>query len=239
MMLFRSCLYYLLALHTLIVVALLAPLGLLLPRKARHSLITSWNRSCLFFMRLCCSIDHEIEGLEQLPSGPYVLMSNHQSAWETIYLQTAVNPLATILKRELLFVPFFGWGLAMLQPIAIKRSSPKEAMQQVKRQGLARLSKNIPVLIFPEGTRTKHGESARYARGGAQLALAAGVPIVPVAHNAGQYWPAKSTPTTAGTIRLRFGPPISPADHTAASLTDECKQWIETTLAEFDSQQTS
>ncbi len=228
----RAVLFYLLIIIALLPVSLiLTPLGVLFSFTTRYQMITSWNRCALWCLKLCCGISHSVHGAENIPEQPFVVMAKHQSAWETIYLQTLFTPLSTILKRELLLIPFFGWGLAMLKPIAIKRSSPKGSIRQVQTQGLARLKDGIAVLVFPEGTRTHFGQVGRYARGGAHLAIDANVPILPLAHNAGKYWPKKGFLKYPGNIRVEIGEPILCEGRTAAELTDLCQEWIESTIA--------
>ncbi|MFK7730767.1 MAG: D-glycero-beta-D-manno-heptose 1,7-bisphosphate 7-phosphatase [Pseudomonadales bacterium] len=228
----RAVLFYLLIVITLLPVSLiLTPLSVLFSFTNRYQMITSWNRSALWCLKVCCGISHSVHGADNIPKQPFVVMAKHQSAWETIYLQTLFTPLSTILKRELLLIPFFGWGLAMLKPIAIKRSSPKGAIRQVQTQGVARLKDGIAVLVFPEGTRTHFGQVGRYARGGAHLAIDADVPILPLAHNAGKYWPKKGFLKYPGVIQVEIGEPIHCEGRTAAELTDLCQEWIESTVA--------
>lgn len=228
----RAVLFYLLIVIALFPVSLiLTPLGVVFSFTTRYQMITSWNRCALWCLKLCCGISHTVRGADNIPEQPFVVMAKHQSAWETIYLQTLFTPLSTILKRELLLIPFFGWGLAMLKPIAIKRSSPKGAIRQVQTQGVARLKDGIAVLVFPEGTRTHFGQVGRYARGGAHLAIDADVPILPLAHNAGKYWPKKGFLKYPGVINVEIGEPILNNGRTAAELTDLCQEWIESTIA--------
>lgn len=228
----RAVLFYLLIVIALFPVSLiLTPLGVLFSFTTRYQMITSWNRCALWCLKLCCGIRHSVHGADNIPEQPFVVMAKHQSAWETIYLQTLFTPLSTILKRELLLIPFFGWGLAMLKPIAIKRSSPKGAIRQVQTQGVTRLKEGISVLVFPEGTRTHFGQVGRYARGGAHLAIDANVPILPLAHNAGKYWPKKGFLKHPGVIQVEIGEPILCEGRTAAELTDLCQEWIESTIA--------
>ncbi|MDG1293403.1 MAG: lysophospholipid acyltransferase family protein [Pseudomonadales bacterium] len=165
-------------------------------------------------------------GRENIPSTPCVIMCKHQSEWETFYLQTIFPHLCTILKKELLSIPFFGWALRQMEPIAIDRSSPKEALRKVQEIGLKRLKQNRSVLIFPEGTRVKPGERGRYARSGANLAVASESMILPIAHNAGVYWQNKQK-KQAGTITFVIGTPISTTNKSAKQLISEVENWIE------------
>lgn len=232
----RAFLFYVLMVLTLLPVAcIITPLSILTPFSTRYWLITSWNRCVLWLLKVCCGIEHQVVGMENIPQQPFVVLAKHQSTWETIYLQTLFRPLSTILKRELLLIPFFGWGLAMLRPVAIKRSSPKKAIRQLQRQGVARLKEGIAVLVFPEGTRTSYGKVGRYAKGGAHLAVDANVPILPLAHNGGKYWPKRGFLKYPGVITVVVGEPIPTDDESdAAELTEQCKQWIESTVDGLD-----
>ncbi len=198
-----------------------------LPYRYRSRYITLWNHFVVFIAKRFIGIKIELTGSENIPDRACVIMCKHQSEWETFYLQTQFWPLCTILKKELLRIPFFGWALRQMEPIAIDRSSPKEALKLVQSKGLKRLSQGRSVLIFPEGTRVKPGETKRYARSGANLALAGNCDILPIAHNAGVHWPSKSI-KTAGTIRFVIGNPIAVANKSAKDLTAEVERWIET-----------
>jgi 1-acyl-sn-glycerol-3-phosphate acyltransferase len=210
-----------------VVFAVIATLVRPLPLRLRFRIISGWARFSLACLRLFCGVRIRVEGLEHIPSGPAVIASKHQSALETLYLQRVFPPHAWVLKRELLWIPFFGWGLASLEPIAIERAAQRQALRQVFEQGLERLSRGIWVLIFPEGTRIPPGQSGRYAQSAAALAVRAGCPIVPVAHNAGLCWPRRGWLRHAGTVTFRIGPPIDPSGRSAAELTTELEHWIE------------
>jgi 1-acyl-sn-glycerol-3-phosphate acyltransferase len=227
----RAFLFYLLSAIILLPCAcIFCPLAMLTPFSIRYQIVTLWNRGVLAILKLTCGIDHHVEGLENLPEQALVVVAKHNCTWEAVYLQLLFTPSCTILKRELLWIPFFGWGLSMLKPVAIKRSNPKEAIKQLQTQGRQRLKDGISVLIFPEGTRVDYGSEGTYARGGASLAKKAGVQLVPLAHNAGKYWPNKGWLKTPGTIQVRIGPPLNTQDKTAAQLTEEARDWIESTI---------
>lgn len=198
-----------------------------LPFRYRAGYLVIWNRATLRWLTLCCGVRYQVRGLETLPSGPCVILSKHQSQWETFYLQVTLLPVVTVLKRELLNVPFFGWGLRMVAPIAIDRNNPKKALRDIQEQGVQRLQSGKRVIIFPEGTRTAPGATGTYARSGAELACRANVPIVPVAHNAGYCWPSRSFIKYPGTVQVVFGAPIDPAGRSSRELTAEVKAWIE------------
>jgi 1-acyl-sn-glycerol-3-phosphate acyltransferase len=205
-----------------------------LPFQARYTYLTCWNHSALFLLTLICGVKVQIHGREHLPGGPFVMLSKHQSPWETLILQVLHPPVITVLKKELLSVPFFGWGMALLEPICIDRSNPKQALRAVMDQGQAQLAKGRVVMMFPEGTRTPVGQVGTYARSGASLACKAGVPIVPIAHNAGRFWPSKKFIKYPGVIQLVIGAPIDTVDRDAKELTEQVKNWIEGEIARID-----
>lgn len=180
-----------------------------IPYPRRYGFVTGLNYWVLWWAKVTCGVRMEIEGQEFLQQGrPFVLVANHQSDWETFSIQTLVKPLCTILKKELLRIPIFGWGLALIKPIAIDRSQRSAALKQILKQGKDRLSKGIPVLIFPQGTRVPVGEFGRFNKGAAMLACSAGVPVLTFAHNGGEFWPSKSWLRYPGTIKVKVGPAI-------------------------------
>jgi 1-acyl-sn-glycerol-3-phosphate acyltransferase len=161
-----------------------------------------------------------------------IVLSKHQSTWETIALRALLPPEQTwVLKRELLFVPFFGWALAPLQPIAIKRKAGRRAMRQLLEEGTQWLRRGQWIVIFPEGTRVAPGQRKKYGQGGAMLARKAGCPVIPVAHNAGVFWPRRSVNKYSGTIELVFGQPIEPGDRSPSEINALAEEWIEGTVA--------
>jgi len=197
-----------------------------LPYRFRFSYISLWSRIIVASARIFIGVRVNVIGQENIPSVPCVIMCKHQSEWETFYLQTIFPYLCTILKKELLSIPFFGWALKQMEPIAIDRSSPKDALRKVQAIGLKRLEQGRPVLIFPEGTRVKPGERGRYARSGANLAIASESMILPIAHNAGVHWKNKKK-KKAGVITFVIGAPITTADKSAKQLINEVETWIE------------
>jgi 1-acyl-sn-glycerol-3-phosphate acyltransferase len=222
-----SILHGLAAALAAIVFAVVATLARPLPHRWRFLLVSGWARFSLACLGLCCGVRIVVEGREHVPAGPAVIACKHQSALETLVLQTVFPAHAWVLKRELLRIPFFGWGLAALEPIAIERSAPRQALRQVLKQGVDRLRRGIWVLVFPEGTRMPPGQSGRYAQSAAALALAAGCPIVPVAHDAGLCWPRRGWLRHAGTVTFRIGRPIETGGRSAATITTAIEAWIE------------
>ena len=207
-----------------------APLVLLtfpLPYAKRYAFAVLWCRMILFWLKLTCKLDHQVSGLENIPNQPVVVLSKHQSTWETLTLARLFSPQVWVLKRELLLVPFFGWGLAMLRPIAIDRGARRAAMRQIITLGTSRLKAGCNVVVFPEGTRVQVGKRKRYGLGGILLAQKSGHLIVPVAHNAGLFWPRRAFLKRPGTIRLVIGKPLDSSKYGADELKDMVEHWIE------------
>ena len=199
----------------------------------RYRIITLWNRFVVRMVRAILGIRYEIRGMENLPEHPVIVMAKHQSAWETIALPILLPPQSVVLKRELLRIPFFGWGLALTSPIAIDRKAGKEALRQIVAQGRHRMEQGFWVTIFPEGTRVRPGEVGRYGIGGAWLATHTGTPVLPVAHNAGEVWPRHSFIKHPGTITVSIGPVISSQGKKADALNEEVKAWIESEMKQL------
>lgn len=223
----RSALFSALLVLGVLVYAPLVLLLFFLPFPRRYRFITAFNRFHNVLLARVCGLRYRVEGLERLPLGPCVILAKHQSAWETLAFGAIFPPHTHVLKRELLFIPLFGWALALLRPIALDRGSPRRALEQLLVQGQARLHAGQCVLIFPEGTRTASGTGTRFKVGGAALAVRSRVPVVPVAHNAGSFWPRRSFVKRAGTIAVRVGPPIETAGRTPEAVNRAAESWIE------------
>ncbi|MDA1117979.1 MAG: lysophospholipid acyltransferase family protein [Proteobacteria bacterium] len=207
--------------------ALIALATFPLPRLARYRVISGWSRLVLQLSRALCGIRWQVEGREHLPARPAVILAKHQSAWETLAFQHIFPPHVMVLKRELLWIPFFGWGLALMSPIAINRARGRAALRDIARRGKERLAQGFWVIIFPEGTRVRPGERRDYQQGGAWLAAQCGVPVVPVAHNAGRLWPRNAFFKRPGTVTVRIGPPIETAGREVKQISAEVEAWIE------------
>ena len=229
----RSVLFYLGLAPVTMFFGVLGILILPLPRRWRYYVITRWSHFAILWLRVTCGLRWRVSGDEHIPDEPCVILCKHQSAWETITLQMIFPPQCQVLKRELLRVPFFGWGMASLNPIAIDRNAGAKALRHVLATGKQRIADGWWVLIFPEGTRIPAGKRGRYSAGGAALALQAQCPIVPVAHNAGVFWPRNSMRKESGIIEVVVGPPIATAGRSAADLTAEAEAWIEARCAEL------
>jgi 1-acyl-sn-glycerol-3-phosphate acyltransferase len=192
----------------------------ILPLRTRFTfIIGAWTRFSLWWLKVTCGVRYQIEGLENLPDKPGVVFARHESTWETLFLQTLLAPQATLIKRELLHIPFFGWAFSLLKPIAIDRKNPRGALKKLISDGQSRLNDEIWVVLFPEGTRMPTDRLGRFQAGGAALAIAAGAPITVIGHNAGQHWPAHEFLKKPGTIKVRIAPPIYPEGRDSKTLT--------------------
>ena len=227
MTLLRSALFALALLLVTPPYAIVALLTCPLPRRVRYRIISGWSRLVVLMARALCGIRWRVEGGERLPRTPAVILSKHQSAWETMAFQLIFPAQSYLLKRELLWIPFFGWGLALMSPIAIDRSRGLAALRQLVRRGKERLAQGFWVVVFPEGTRVAPGERRKYQVGGALLAEHSGAPVVPVAHNAGLLWRRNAFIKHPGTITVRIGPTIDSAGRDAATINALAEQWIE------------
>lgn len=206
----------------------------LAPFRKRHTLVKIWAHVTIGLTRWIAGVNWEIKGKENIPDTPCVIVSNHQSSWETFFLQTLFTPQTQVIKKSLLYIPFFGWAFRLIKPIAIDRDNPRRSLQQIVGQGRQALNDNVWVLIFPEGTRVSNGELGKFSRGGINLARKAERNILPVAHNAGSCWPNTSWIKRPGTITVHIGKEISVEGKTPAHLNIESRQWIEKALEEMN-----
>jgi 1-acyl-sn-glycerol-3-phosphate acyltransferase len=206
-----------------------------IPRVPMYRIAASWCRTNLLGARWICGIRWQAIGRENIPEGadraPHIVMSKHSSTWETLAQTMYFPPLAYVAKKELLSIPFFGWGFALASPITIDRKSGRTAMQQIAAQGRERFRQGFWIAVYPEGTRIRAGTRAKYKTGGARLAIDLGVPIIPIAHNAGWIWPKGVFGKRPGTVTISFGKPISPEGKNPQTLTAEIETWIENEVA--------
>jgi 1-acyl-sn-glycerol-3-phosphate acyltransferase len=209
------------------VFAVIALLTFPLPALMRYRIISIWTHWVMWAARVICGIRYRVIGGENIPAEPCIILSKHQSAWETLAFQQIFPPQVWVLKRELLRVPFFGWGLAMLSPIAIDRSLRRAALQQLVEQGVERLAAGFCIVIFPEGTRIAPGQRGKYRPGGARLAVQTGTTVIPVAHNAGSCWGRNAFLKRPGLITVSIGAPIRPDGIDAETLAKRVEDWIE------------
>lgn len=198
-----------------------------LPLRQRHLYCRGWVWTALWLIKHVLGIRYEVRGAERIPAGACVVMAKHQSAWETIALQQIFLGSVFVLKKELHWLPFFGWALALNPMIAINRAAQRDALKQVAKIGAARLRAGYRVIIYPEGTRIAPGLKGEYKRGGAFLAKQAGFPVVPVAHNAGELWPRNAFVKRPGVVTVSIGPVIDPAGLTTEQITRQAEEWIE------------
>lgn len=227
----RSLIYTIFSVTTLILYCTFMVFTRPFSLDTRFALASFYLRLNINVLKILCHIDYEVEGLENIPKDrPFIVFAKHQSTWETFFLPTILHNPVVILKRELLWLPFFGWAAAVMQPIAINRKDKSSAMQQVIKKGKQYLEEGRCILIFPEGTRTAAGRVGNYRLGGARLAQATGYPVIPVAHNSGYYWPRRKFIKHPGTIKVVIGPLIETQGLTAEEILDRAKTWIENTV---------
>ncbi len=198
-----------------------------LPYNTRYRLIVGWPRMIIWWLKITCKINYEVKGMENVPKTPCMVMSNHQSTWETMFLASTLPPLVWVVKRELLWVPFFGWGLAVVQPIALNRGAGRKAVEQLAGMAKNRLQLGRWLIIFPEGTRVPVGKKRPYKVGGAVVAASNEVPILPVAHNAGCFWPRKQFLKYPGTVEVEIGEPIGTKGKQPEDIIKEVQDWIQ------------
>ena len=229
MIVIRSTIFYLGYLSSGIIASLLACIiGPFLGLENRLKLFSQWPKFANWFLHLSCGIRVEVIGKENLPTEPCVIVSNHQGQWETYSMQYLFHPMCTLLKKELLYIPLWGWAMKMLNPIAINRSKPKEAILQTLEEGSKRLKNGMYVLFFPEGTRVKAGRVGKYARSSFELAKRNGVMVLPLCHNSGDCWPAHKFIKKPGKIKLIIGEPFYVEDSRQSA--SNVRKWVEKKL---------
>jgi len=228
----RSALFQL-GLGTLVIIfALTAPILFFCPLRWRYLVLSGWARSTLTWARWTVGLHIQVTGRENIPAGPAIVFCNHQSTWETLATQLIFPPQVWVLKRELLWLPIFGWCLALTNPIAIRRASSdrRRALRQVIEQGKQRLQAGMWVVIFPEGTRFPAGTVGPFNPGGAMLAKQSGASVVPMAHDAGRYWRGGSLLVYPGTVQVHIGEPIDPTSASAKEINHTAEAWIRATV---------
>jgi 1-acyl-sn-glycerol-3-phosphate acyltransferase len=225
----RSVLFFLGQVLSAVVLATLGILLFAFPYSLRYKVITSWSHFIIWWAKVSCGIRYDVQGLEHLPKHNAIVLCKHQSAWETLFLQTILGEQTWVLKKQLLRIPFFGWALSLIEPIAIDREK-SSSVKQLLEQGRRRLQQGRWVVIFPEGSRIEVGKIGRYSRSGAVLAKETGYSIVPIAHNAGVLWPKKAFVKKPGTIHVVIGPEIKAENLTIDEIHEKAKDWIEETM---------
>jgi 1-acyl-sn-glycerol-3-phosphate acyltransferase len=204
-----------------------AIVGTLVPYRLRFVLARGWGMVLLAVLKWTCRLDYRVEGRENLPDGNHVILVKHSSSWETFAQVVLFPPQAWVLKRELTWLPFIGWGVRLLRGIAVDRGAGHLAVKSVLEQGRQRLAEGLWIVIFPEGTRMPPGQTRKYGISGALLAVENDRMIVPVAHDAGYYWPRRGFYKKPGTIRVRIGPPLAATGRDPRELNSEAQNWIE------------
>ena len=232
MILLRSLVYFtLLVISTALFASVLATVGWLLPFRGRSAIANGWGYVNLLLQRWICGLGYRIQGKENIPAGNTIVLSKHQSAWETIAFRCLLPREQTwVLKRELMWIPLFGWALAAAEPIAINRKAGRRSALQIIEQGRKRLEQGRTVVIFPEGTRVAPGTRKKYGLGGALLAEQTGYPVLPVAHNAGVFWRRRGVRKFPGTIDVVIGPALETKGLSAKEINRRVEQWIEETV---------
>jgi len=227
----RSVVYEVLRFAVTVVFAVISLLTFPFKAITRYRIITAWSHLVIGMAWVICGVRYRVIGHENFPGSPCIVLSKHQSAWETLAYQVILPPQVWVLKRELLRVPFFGWGLAMMSPIAIDRGSATRALKQTLEQGRSRLADGWWIVVFPEGTRIAPGKRGRYHLGGAWLACKTGTTVLPIAHNAGTIWGRNSFVKYPGTITVSIGPVIDPAGMAPEDVNRKAEDWIENEVA--------
>ncbi len=226
----KSSLFFFLMVSSAILFAIPSVFTVVVTFEKRFMFISQWARFNIWTLEKICGLSYQILGKENIPHESSIIMAKHQSTWETLITQLIFPPQTWVLKKSLLNIPFFGWGLRMLEPVAIDRSAKRQAIEQILEQGKDRLEKGRWIIIFPEGTRIAPGEKGKYKMGGARLAAFSGHQVVPIAHNAGEFWPRHGFTKKAGTITVSILPPIDPAGLTAEEINSMVENTIETEM---------
>ena len=223
----RSLLFWVGFIINVSVFGLLIIIFFFTPSTFRLGFARLWSHVNNFLLKVTCGIDFKIEGKENLNNGTSIILSKHQSTWETLAMHSFTPYVRWVFKRELMRIPIFGWALALTDPIAINRGAGRAAIKQLITEGTKKLNDGKWMILFPEGTRTKPGKSKKYKIGGALLAEKSGYPVIPIAHNAGEFWPKHSFIKWPGTISVVIGPAIESKGRSAEEINAEVFDWIE------------
>lgn len=227
----RTLVFYLCWFVFTIIYSTLSLFTFCLPFKFRYQFITFYSAFVVKLAQFVCGLRYEVQGVSNLPKTPCIVLSNHQSTWEALAFQIIFPLQSWVVKKQLLCIPFFGWAFALLNPIAIDRSKKNASIEQLLQQGTEQLQQGRWLIIFPEGTRTEPGEQRRFSKGGAILAEKTQVPVIPVAHNAGNYWKKHAFLIKPGTITVSIGPLIETKGVSANEINQQAQTWIWATLA--------
>lgn len=231
----RSGLLFTVVLAGTIVIGVLMLVVALLPFSLQYKLASFWGSYVMFVTKVICGLSYQVSGLENLSTVKNaIVLCKHQSAWETIFLMAILPPSSVLLKKSLLWIPFWGWAMATLKPIAINRATPKEALSQLLRQGAKRLQEGYWVVMYPEGTRTAPGEQGKFSASGSMLAQRTGYPVIPVAHNAGEFWKRNSFLKYPGVIQVRIGSAIDVEGRKTKEINAEAESWIKNAMHDIE-----
>lgn len=222
----RSTVFWIFFLPMVLLLASLLSLAMFMPLGFRIGIIRFWIGYSLFCLRLFCGLSYEVEGLENIPEHGFIVMSKHSSTWETIAIQRFFRPMVWVVKRELTWIPFFGWALKSMNAIALNRGTGRKAIQQLVTESRDNMDRGRILMLFPEGTRVPPGEFKPFKLGGAIVSQQTGYSVLPIAHNAGEYWPRHSWIKWPGTIRIVIGKPIDPEDKKPEQIIGEVSEWI-------------
>jgi len=225
MLFLRSLLYFVGSIISVITITLCGLFFVFSPYSTRQKFLSQWAIFCIWWLKITLNITTRIIGQENVNKSPCVIISNHQSTWETLAFQTIFPAHTWVLKKELLWLPVFGWSLALLKPIIINRGDKLNAIKKVILQGSDRLNKGISVVVFPEGTRQPYNQLGDYQNGGAAIAKKTGYDIIPVYHNAGKIWPKGGFIKKSGVITIVIGEAISSSSMTSSGITEEIRNW--------------
>ena len=230
----RSLLFWFGFIINVVVFGLLIVFLFFTPSSFRLKVARLWSVTNNFLLKFFCGIDFKVEGKENLKKvETAIILSKHQSTWETLALHSFTPYVRWVFKRELMRIPIFGWALALTDPIAINRGAGRVAIKQLIDEGTKKLNDGKWMVLFPEGTRTQPGKTHKYKIGGALLAEKSGYPVIPIAHNAGEFWPRHSFIKWPGTISVVIGPAIETKGRSAAEINKEVFEWIERTMKEI------
>lgn len=222
----RAALFWIFFLPVTLILAALLSLLFFTPLALRIGLVHLWIEYTLLCLRVFCGLGYQIEGLENIPEEGFIVMSRHSSTWETIALQRFFRPMIWVVKRELTWIPFFGWGLKVMDAIALDRGTGRRAVNQLISESRRHMDHGRILMLFPEGTRVPPGEVRPFKLGGAIVSQQTGYAVLPIAHNAGEFWPRHSWIKWPGRIRVVIGKPIDPEGKTAEQIISEVRDWI-------------
>ncbi len=227
MLFLRSILYFLGSITVVTVLVAIALIVFFTPLKVRYAILSKWAAFCMWWLKITLNIQLNVIGKENIPNQACVIISNHQSTWETLAFQNIFPHQTWVLKQELQWIPVFGWGLSLLKPIIINRGEKLKALKKIIKQGADRIKEGIFVVIFPEGTRQPYGQLGEYQKGGVSIAKKTNCDILPVYHNAGKVWPKGSFIKHPGVVTVVIGKPINVAGKSATELTKEIRDWTQ------------